>query len=171
MKDGPMRNKLHRVIFSTLLAASVGLAMAPAAQASRGNGGGGGGGGGGYVPAVNPAGPPVVIQVDLPDTPVDPQLSDTGAITDPGASPEAIGDDPTVDPAIGSDVLGNQTTRAEPEVAEIADLAEESGVFGGVLSRTGSEAMPLARAGLAAITLGLGFIMLGHRRRQAAASA
>jgi hypothetical protein len=42
---------------------------------------------------------------------------------------------------------------------------------GGILSRTGAETMPLVRAGLAALTLGLGLVMMARRRRREAISS
>lgn len=168
MKDGPMRNKLHRLFVSALLAGSVAVLLAPAAEANRGNGGGGDGGG--YVPAPNPGTPPQNIPVNLPQVPNVTEVGDTGAIADPGSgSPDQGGvsvDDPAAQSGVDSDVLGNQDTRPDPEPA-----AEETGVFGGILSRTGAETLPLARAGLAALTLGTGLVLLARRRRVDAASA
>ncbi len=158
-----MTNKLHRVIFSALLAASVAVMMPTPAHANRG----GGGGGGGYVPdpPANP-GPPVVVQVDLPGAPTNPDLDGSGNGGDPGAETQVNGisvESPAVTPAVDSDVPGTENARnGEP--------ANDGGVFGGVLSRTGAETLPLARAGLAAITLGAGLVMLGRRRRQAEAA-
>jgi hypothetical protein len=160
MKDGPMRTKLHKVIFSALLAASVAVIMPSPAHANRGNGGGG------YVPPTNPGTPPVNVQVDLPGEPTVPLVDGSGNGGDPGAetAPEVKGisvDSPVVD----SGAPATQGTTSDPAPAN------DGGVFGGVLSRTGAETMPLARAGLAAITLGLGLVMLSRRQRQAAAAA
>ena len=62
---------------------------------------------------------------------------------------------PAVGPAVVPTVLSEVLT--EPK-------AEEP-VRGGILSRTGAETMPLVRDGLAALTLGIGFVALTRRRR------
>jgi hypothetical protein len=66
-------------------------------------------------------------------------------------------------PADAPQVLSDTGQRSEaPEVQPVK---------GGVFANTGAETRPLVRAGLAAITLGVSLVMLGRRRRQAAAAA
>lgn len=155
-----MRTKLHKVMFSALLAASVAVMMPTAAHAARGVPGSG------YVPPPTYGQNPDTEPLENPYEPVAPTEVpvDLPGVTDPGAGLAGGGDPlaeaPNVAPTTDSDVLGGSNT---PPVVE---SPSGEGVFGGVLSRTGAETMPLARAGLAALTLGAGMVMLGRRRRQ-----
>lgn len=105
-------------------------------------------------------------------------------VTDPGAGPSGGGETlgPTTDgtPTAVPVVLGEVITDpgADPSgggsvgVSELVARHEvEDPSRGGVLSRTGSETMPLVRAGLAALALGGGLVVLGRRRRADVASA
>lgn len=100
-------------------------------------------------PYANPA--PTVVPVDLP------------AVLDPGAGDAGDGNPLGPVPTDGATVLDRSETRPEP--------ANDEGFMGGILSRTGAETLPLARAGLAALALGLGLVVLARRRRADAASA
>ncbi|MDQ1493030.1 MAG: hypothetical protein QOJ23_5544, partial [Actinomycetota bacterium] len=95
---------------------------------------------------------PTIVPVDLPVVGTNP-----GAVLAGGGTP--LDEAPTA-------VLGTSDTRPEVKAP-----AKGGGSLGGVLSRTGAETMPLVRAGLAALALGAGFIMLARRRRADAASA
>ena len=154
LKDGLMGAKLRKLTLSVLVAGSAALLFAPPAEANRGiptttttTG---------YVPpptfGEEPQGLPeegnpvtAVVPVELP------------AITDPGAGlaggGDSLGPAPTADPV----VLDQTQSRPAP--------SDEGGVIGGILSRTGAETLPLARAGLGAVTLGFGLVVLARRRR------
>lgn len=150
-----MGAKLRKLTLSVLVAGSAALLFAPSAEANRGTttttttG---------YVPPptfgeepqglpgeTNPVIPPAVVPVELP------------AIADPGAGlaggGDSLGPAPTDDPV----VLDQTQSRPAP--------SDEGGVIGGILSRTGAETLPLARAGLGAVTLGVGLVVLARRRR------
>jgi len=160
-----MGTKLRKMTLAVLLAGSAAMLMAPPAEANRGNGtttttepG--------YVPPYggtqpelpdepnpyeNPVVAPTVVPVDLP------------AVTDPNAGLAGEGDPLGPAPSDAPTVVGGSETRPEP--------AEDGGVIGGILSRTGAETLPLARAGLAVLALGIGLVLLARRRRVDAASA
>lgn len=94
---------------------------------------------------------PTVVTVDLP------------AVADPGAG--LAGDGTPLGPVSDDDkVLEQSGGRPATEPAA------GGGFFPGILSRTGAETLPLARAGLAAVALGLGLVLLARRRRVGAAS-
>src|SRR5205807_1614758 len=99
--------------------------------------------------AGSPGVAPTIVPVELP-----------AVVTDPGAGlaggGEPLGPAPTTD----ADVLGRSDTR--PQVK----APSKDGGIGGVLSRTGAETMPLVRAGLGALALGAGLVVLGRRRRR-----
>jgi hypothetical protein len=159
-----MGAKLRKLTISVLVAGSAALLLAPPAEADRGTpttttttG---------YVPPPtfgeapqgipsepDPATAPAVVPVELP------------AVIDPGAG-LAGGGDP-LGPAPTADPIVLDQTQSRPEAAP----SDEGGFIGGILSRTGAETLPLARAGLAAVTLGVGLVMLGRRRRVGEASA
>ena len=161
-----MGTNLRKVILSAFLAAAAAVLVASPAQANRGSGtttttttqpG--------YVPpygqdvdlpAEDPYGTPVVaptvVPVDLP------------AVTEPGAGDAGDGNRLAPAPNDESTVLDRTETRPAPQPTS------EDGFMGGILSRTGAETLPLARAGLAVLALGIGLVVLG-RRRMAAASA
>ena len=95
---------------------------------------------------------PTVVPVDLP------------AQTDPGLG-QAGGGEPLGPAPVTNDVLAGTDTRPPVEAPN------NDGFFGGVLSRTGAETLPLARAGVAALALGIGLVALARRRRIDGASA
>lgn len=159
LKAGLMGAKLRTLTLSVLVAGSATLLLASPAEAKRGiptttttTG---------YVPPPTygqdpqglPAEPdpyadpdptPAVVPVELP------------AVTDPGAG-LAGGGDP-LGPAPAADpVVFDQTESSEPSA--------DGGFIGGILSRTGVETLPLARAGVAALALGVGLVVLARRRR------
>jgi hypothetical protein len=166
-----MGSKFRKATVSLLLAGSAAVLLAPPAEANRGNptppttepG---------YVPPPQYGGNP---HPDLPDEP-DPYATPVVAPTvvpvdlpadvnpDPGAGLAGGGEQLAPMPSTDSDVQGRSETRPE-----VTAPPTGGGIFGGVLSRTGAETLPLARAGLAALTLGLGLVILARRRRTAAA--
>jgi len=157
---------LRKLTISALLAGLAAVLVAPPAEANRGvptttttSG---------YVPppqyggivelpdenpyAGAPTVAPTVVPVDLP------------AQTDPGLG-QAGGGEPLGPAPVTNDVLAGTDTRPAVEAPK------NDGFFGGVLSRTGAETLPLARAGVAAIALGIGLVALARRRRIDGASA
>jgi len=88
--------------------------------------------------------------------------------TNPGVSPgdQNAGDNSAKGVAPGDSVLGQTDTQpASPAPSSHA------GVLGGVLSRTGANTLPLVRAGLAALALGGGLLILARRRKAGSQSA
>jgi hypothetical protein len=150
-------NKIRKVTLSVLLAGLAAVLLAPSAEAMRlhpppsttsttESG---------YVP------PPKYGRNPFPDPGPEPDPY-AGA---PGAAPTVVpvalpGPAPDVSSTPGPQVLDRVTTRPEPK-------APGTGVLGGILSRTGSETMPLVRAGLATFALGLGLVVMARRRRTA----
>jgi hypothetical protein len=157
---------LRKLTISALLAGLAAVLVAPPAEANRGvptttttSG---------YVPppqyggitevheedpyGAAPTAEPTVVPVDFP------------AQTDPGLG-QAGGGEPLGPAPVTNDVLAGTDTRPEVEAPK------NDGFFGGVLSRTGAETLPLARAGIAAIALGIGLVALARRRRIDGASA
>jgi hypothetical protein len=102
-----------------------------------------------YAPA------PQVVPVVLPQV-----------TTNPGDSPadQNAGDNSGRGVAPGDNVLGQTDTKP-------AAPSSGGGFIGGVLSRTGANTLPLVRAGLAAVALGAGLLILARRRKAGAASA
>ena len=161
-----MGPKVRKILLSTLLGAlAAGLVATPAvAQRDTPD----------YVPPQyddDPGDPGFEFQPPFEDPDVAPKVVPvvfpevfSEVVTDPGAGPSGGGETgqsaPATDPAAMSDGT------AAPE-------AQSAGgsVRGGILSRTGSEAMPLVRVGLAAIALGGGLVFLGRRRRAGVISA
>ena len=98
-------------------------------------------------PYANPVSAPTVVSVDLP------------AVTDPDGGPagggDRLGPTPTDAPADNATVLAGSESRPKAPT-------DGGGFMGGVLSRTGAETLPLARAGLAALALGLGLVALAR---------
>jgi hypothetical protein len=90
------------------------------------------------------------VSVDLPAI-VDPSTGDAG-------EGDRLGPAPTEEVQAGSETGSGAPT-------------SNNGLFGGILSRTGAETLPLARTGLGALALGLGLVILARRRRSDAASA
>jgi hypothetical protein len=162
-----MGNKLYKVVISAVFVGLAAVVVAPSAEANRG------------VPTTttttepsyvpppkygqNPH-PEVGPEVD-PYAPVDTPTTvpmDLGGVPTAAADPGAnlAGDGNRIEPVQGgapteeSSVLSAETTR--PTVAPTR---------GGVFANTGANTMPLVRAGLAALALGAGLILLGRRRR------
>jgi hypothetical protein len=106
-----------------------------------------------YNPVENPVVAPTVVPTELP------------AVTDPIANPAGDGDRLAPAPSDTSTVLDKSESR--PDVGPTKD----DGVIGGILSRTGAETLPLARAGVGILALGIGLVVLSRRRRVDAASA
>jgi hypothetical protein len=163
VKAGLMSNKLPKVVLSTLLAGLAALPLAPPAGAERQNPTTTTTAQPGYVPPPydggsdedpfeSPFEDPVVV-------PLEDVVGGGGVSTDPGADQAgggetarpAPGDAPAIEPT------GLPVSGASPDV--------ESPKRGGILSKTGAETMTLVRAGLAALALGGGFVVLGRRRR------
>ena len=105
-----------------------------------------------YAPA------PAVVPVALPQV-----TTDTGA---PTANPgdQNAGDNSGRGVAPGENVLGDKENRSA------APSNGGSTFVGGLLSRTGANTLPLVRAGLAAMALGAGLLILARRRRSGTAS-
>jgi len=162
-----MSNKLHKLILSTLLAGLAAVVLAPSAEANRIPHPTTSTTEPSYVPPPkygqnphpvlppepdayggNPGVTPRIVPVDLP-----------AVVTDPGVEDPTKGGDPSA-------VLGESDTRPE-----VAAPSKGGGVLGGILSRTGANTMPLVRAGLAALALGVGLVVLARRRWADAASA
>jgi hypothetical protein len=160
-----MRNKLHKLVASTFLVGVAALLLAPSAEANRGNTTTTTTTQPGYVPppqyGQNPH-PEVTIENPYDGNPTVVPVNLPAVVTDPGAGlaggSDPLGDVPTVAPA---------TERSD--IPKVKDPSQ--GGFGGILSRTGAETMPLARAGLAGLALGLGLVVLARRRRPDTVSA
>src|SRR3954447_15377903 len=101
-----------------------------------------------YAPA-----PPAVVRVVLPQLPAD------APVVSPGAG--GAGDNSGRGDAPGDKVLGENQERA-------AAPTDGGGFIGGVLTRTGANTLPLVRAGLGALTLGAGLLILARRRKAGA---
>ena len=102
---------------------------------------------------------PTIVPVDLGGVVTDPQVATGPGPGDPSGSGEISS--PAAGGAVaGSDVLAESQTRPEVQAARA-----------GVFARTGAETKPLVRAGLAALALGVGLVVLGRRRRADAPSA
>jgi hypothetical protein len=166
-----MGNKLRKLTLSMLVAGLGAVLLAPAADASREPHPTTTTTEPAYVPppkygqnphpeipaepdpyAGSPGVLPTIVPVDLPAVGIDPGAGLAG-----GGAP--LDEAPT-------DVLGRSDTRPEVKAP-----SKDGGALGGVLSRTGAETLPLVRAGLAALALGAGLIVLARRRRTSAASA
>jgi hypothetical protein len=105
----------------------------------------------------NPYAPVQVVPVVLPQVTTNP-----GTGTSPGD--QNAGDNSGRGVAPGENVLGETQDRS-------AAPSNGGGFMGGVLSRTGANTLPLVRAGLAALALGGGLLILARRRRAGAPSA
>jgi hypothetical protein len=87
---------------------------------------------------------PTVVPVDLPGTP------------DPGL--DGAGDGQNLSPA--------PVDSSAPQVQSGTDARPPAQpATGGVFANTGAETLPLVRAGLAAVALGAGLVLLARRRR------
>ena len=96
------------------------------------------------------AGTPQVVPVVLPQVTTNPGDQNAGDNSARGVAP-------------GDNVLGETQDRPAAPAGE--------GFIGGVLSRTGANTLPLVRAGLAALALGAGLLILARRRRAGSQSA
>jgi hypothetical protein len=156
-----MNDKLRKVLISTLLAGLATIVPTAPALANRSNP---------TPPNTGYVPPPKYGQDPEPFAAEDPYGAAPGDSTVvPVVLPEVV-----TDP--GTDVLGDNEGRLGPADPTPAAAPSENGstggqVAGGILSRTGAETVPLARAGLAAIALGVGLFLLARRRRVDGASA
>lgn len=157
--------KLRKIVLSTLLAGLAAVVLAPSAEARRPE-----------PPPTEPSYVPPPTYGEDPELDPDPSPFENNPVNttvlpvtlvaDPGAGDQGSGEkaspvpDPT--PTIAPVVIGGELA-TNPEAVDPTR--------GGILSRTGAETMPLARAGLAALSLGGGFVVLGRRRRRDTASA
>ena len=164
LKAGQMGTKLRKLTLAVLLAGSAAVLVAPPAEANRGNG---------TTTTTEPAYVPPYgqVQPELPDEPnpyenpvVAPTVVqvDLPAITDPNAGLAGEGDRLGPAPSDAPATVEGSQTRPQPA---------NDGGFGGILSRTGAETLPLARAGVAILALGIGLVVLARRRRVEVASA
>ncbi len=157
-----MSSKLRRALLSTLIAASVAVLVAAPAEARRGT-----------PPSTQPGYvPPYGVDPDFEPEP-DPYAGPTAPVA-PTVESVELSPDPAVHPSGGGTDLGPAPADAPqvlPDTEQRSEAPEVQPVKGGVFANTGAETLPLVRAGLAAITLGVGLVMLGRRRRQAAATA
>lgn len=162
-----MGTKLRKAAVSVLLAGTAALVLAPPAEANRGNGTTTTTTEPGYVPTYGQNPHPVVP--DEPNPYANPEVTpvvpvDLPADANPGAGLAGGGDRlapaPTDAPADNTQVLDKTESRPQ-----------ENGFMGGILSRTGAETLPLVRAGVGALALGLGLVILARRRRIDAASS
>jgi hypothetical protein len=99
-------------------------------------------------PYANPGDAPTVVPVDLP------------TVVNPGPGAGLAGGGEPHDPVTGPDISGGSDRQPN------AKAPSNDGFLGGVLSRTGAESLPLARAGLGALALGIGLVVLARRRRR-----
>jgi len=162
-----MGTKLRKLTVAALLAGLAAIVAAAPAEANRGNG---------TTTTTEPAYVPSYGQNPHPEIPAEPDPygnpvvapnvvpTDLPAVTDPNAGLAGGGDRLGPAPSDGSTVLDESKTRS-------AAPPKDGGFVGGILSRTGAETLPLARAGLAVLALGIGLLVLARRRRAAAASA
>lgn len=165
-----MGAKLRNLALSLVIGGLAAVVVAPPAQANRGNNPTTTTTQPGYVPVPQYGQNPVVLPDEDPYAPVpvvEPTVVpvDLPVVTDPGAG--LAGDGEPLAPAPSGDspqVLDRSEVRPESEPAP------NDGFMGGILSRTGAETLPLARAGLAAVALGLGLVVLARRRGADAAS-
>ena len=161
-----MGHKIRTVLTSGLVAGLLAVLAAPA-EANRG----------GYVPPRD-NNPPVTIPVDLEDEEIeegeDPETDPSGAGVDVSPSVEEVDPGIQVDGIqVGADpaIVPAGDNLAVDAAGEQAPAAVERPRGGGILSKTGADALGLVRAGLAAVTLGAGLVLLGRRRRAAGSAA
>lgn len=181
--------KLHRLCLLLLLAGATAGLAAPPALANRGeppttvttkprpttttvtrppN----------YVPAGTPGTPPTTLDVDFPEDfgrpfaggPLPPGPMPVSRPPAPGpsiAGPSVREPDWTSEPGplpsdLDADPAGKGRSR---DSAGAEDTPTPRSLIGGILSRTGAETGPLVRAGLSALTLGVGLVLATRRRR------
>lgn len=150
-----MKHKVRKMTFP-LLAAMAAILVAPPAEANRGTG---------TTTTTQPdyVPPPQFGENPQAQLPTEPDVStvvqptvitvDLPAVTDPGAGL-----------AGGGDPLGPVDAPATDEVLDRTESRPDRSFIPRVLSRTGAETLPLARAGVAALALGLGLVFLARRR-------
>lgn len=155
-----MATKARKATLSVLLAGAAAVLVAPPAEANRGTGGS-------TTTTTQPGYvPPYGQPTDLPD--------EENPYANPEVAPTVVSVDlpAVVDPGLGDAGDGNPlapaptTDNALPESGTRPDVqAPPDERFGGILSRTGAESLPMARAGVAALALGIGLVVLTRRRR------
>jgi len=156
-----MGTKLRTMTLAVLLAGSAAVLVAPPAEANRGNG---------TTTTTEPSYVPPYGQnahPELPDEP-DPYANPVVAPTVVSVDLPAV-TDPNAGLAGGGSPLGPVSPTDDVQGGS-ANAPSSDGGFGGILSRTGAETLPLARAGLAALALGVGLVVLARRRRVPEAS-
>ena len=166
-----MTHKLRKMTLPVLMAGLAAVVVAPPAEANRGKPPTTTTTEPGYVPPPQYGQNPHPEIPDEPDPYADPVVTptvvpvDLPGVNDPGAG-LAGGGDPLGPAPATDDVLGGSDTGPTVQAP-----STDEGFFGGILSRTGGETLPLARAGLAALALGIGLVVLARRRRVDTASA
>lgn len=161
-----MGAKLRNLTLSLLAASLAAAVWATPAEANRGNNPTTTTTQPGYVPPPQYGQNPFPELPDEPnpyaEVPVEPTVLpvDIPAVTDPGAG--LAGDGDRLNPA---------PIEAPAFAPQVEAAPQNDSFMNGILSRTGAESLPLARAGLAALTLGVGLVVLTRRRRIDAASA
>lgn len=163
-----MGHKIRTVLASGLVAGLLAVLTAAPAEANRG----------GYVPPRD-GNPPVTVPVDLEDEEIE-------EVEDAGTEPSGAGVDvsPGVEVSPGIEEVDTEIqVGADPSINSAGDgaavdtageqtpAAVERPRGGGILSKTGADSLGLVRAGLAAVTLGAGLVLLGRRRRAAGSAA
>lgn len=166
-----MGTNLRKMTVAVLLAGSAAVLMAPPAGANRANG---------TTTTTEPSYVPPYGQNPHPELPDEPNPY-ANPVDNPVAAPTIVPVDlpaatgPNAGEAGGGDRLGPAPSDA-PTVHDGSETrpeapADDGGFIGGILSRTGAETLPLARAGLAVLALGIGLVVVARRRRVEAASA
>ncbi len=162
LKAGQMGAKLRKISVAVLLAGFAAVLTASPAEANRGNG---------TTTTTEPSYVPPFGQNPNPEVLAEPDPS-----ANPVIAPTVVPVDlPTSDPdaglAGGGEPLGPVSPTDDIQAGSDTAPSKDGGFFGGILSRTGAETLPLARAGLAALALGIGLVLLSRRRRSDIASA
>ena len=140
-----MSNKLRNMVFSVVLAGLAVVAVAPPAHANRGT----------YTPPI--------------ENNDDNNNVDTEVLGSNEQTPDPVVPDPVADTSGTS----NPAPLVAPQVNPVSDPAPAPAVApenaGSTLPRTGTTILPMIQAGMAAVALGLGFVILARRRRAAVA--
>lgn len=165
-----MGTNLRKMTVAVLLAGSAAVLMAPPAGANRANG---------TTTTTEPSYVPPYGQNPHPELPDEPNPY-ANPVDNPVAGPTIVPVDlpATTDPNAGEAGSGDRLGPAPSDAPRVRDRsgtrpearADEGGI-GGILSRSGAETLPLARAGLAVLALGVGLLVVARRRRVDAASA
>jgi LPXTG-motif cell wall-anchored protein len=141
-----MSNKLRNMVFSVVLAGLAVVAVAPPAHANRGT----------YTPPIENNDDNDVVTEVLGSN----EQTPNPVVTDPPADTSGTNNPaPLVVPQVNSDPA--------PAPAPAPAVAPENA--GSTLPRTGTTILPMVQAGMAALVLGLGFMILARRRRAAVA--